>query len=267
MIGEMKKKGRSGYFEIKDLLEAKYVQFNTREFILTDPVQVPHRFSNKQDIEISSFLTCTIAWGNRRMIINNAFRLMNLLENNPHDFLAGSSTREWERLERFVHRTFQPGDLMYFLDALRRIYVDFGGLEMVFSEGYKNGGIYESLIHFRKIFMQWSPLQRVNKHVSNPEKGSAAKRLNLFLMWMVRRDDIGVHFGLWPQISQSELIIPLDVHVGRVSRHLGLLTRKANDWKAACELTGVLRGFDSVDPVKYDFSLFGMGLEKSVYNA
>jgi uncharacterized protein (TIGR02757 family) len=249
---------------IRELLNLKYKEFNTRAFIKTDPVQIPHSFNKKEDIEISSFLTCTIAWGKRQMIIKNAFRLMNLMDNSPYDFLQNSSGKEWDMLGSFVHRTFQPIDLMYFLDALRRIYRDHGGLEEVFNAGYKNGGIFESLIEFRRVFMQWSPPERTNKHVSNPEKGSAAKRLNLFLMWMVRKDDIGVHFGLWPKISMADLIIPLDVHVGRVSRSLGLLTRSSNDWRAANELTSVLRQFDSDDPVKYDFSLFGMGLEKSV---
>jgi len=248
--------------DIRQLLEAKYLEYNTREFISTDPIQVPHTFEKKEDIEISSFLTCTIAWGQRKTIISNAFRLMKLMDNHPHEFLINSSSREWNQMGRFVHRTFQTSDLHYFLDALKRIYSDHGGLEAVFKEGYKNGGVYSSLINFRRVFMQWSPLDRVNKHVSNPEKGSAAKRLNLFLMWMVRKDDIGVHFGLWPEISAGDLLIPLDVHVGRVSRELGLLTRNVNDWKAASELSSVLRRFDPMDPVKYDFSLFGMGLEK-----
>jgi len=242
------------------LLEAAYHEYNTRDFIQTDPVQVPHQFKLKEDIEISSFLTCTIAWGNRRMIISNASKLMLLMDNSPFEFLANSSGKEWTLLGKFVHRTFQGLDLLYFLDALKRIYIDYGGLEKVFSEGYNKGGIYESLIHFRRVFMQWSPPYRSGKHVSNPEKGSAAKRLNLFLMWMVRRDETGIHFGIWPEINKKDLIIPLDIHVGRVSRSLGLLNRKANDWKAAVELTGELRKFDPDDPVKYDFSLFGMGL-------
>lgn len=250
--------------KIKLLLDLKYQKFNTTDFIKTDPVQIPHTFHRKEDIEISSFLTCTIAWGKRQMIIRNANRLMDLMERSPYDFLMNSSRDEWASLGSFVHRTFQAVDLMYFLDALSRIYRDCGGLENVFNEGYSKGGVYEALIHFRKVFMQWSPPDRTNKHVSNPGKGSAAKRLNLFLMWMVRRDEIGVHFGLWPEISMADLLIPLDVHVGRVSRSLGLLNRTANDWKSAEELTSVLREFDPDDPVKYDFSLFGMGLEKSV---
>lgn len=250
--------------EIRDLLEAKYLEYNTRGFILTDPIQVPHSFKRKEDIEISSFLTCTIAWGSRKMIINNAFRLMNLMDDKPYEFITSSSRKEWKAMDGFVHRTFQTGDLFYFLDALKRIYTEKGGLEPVFSEGYSKGGIYDAIIHFREVFLQWNPLRRVNKHVSNPATGSAAKRLNLFIMWMVRHDPAGVHFGLWPDISMSDLIIPLDLHVGRVSRSLGLISRNANDWRSAIELTSKLRKFDPADPVKYDFSLFGMGLDKTV---
>jgi uncharacterized protein (TIGR02757 family) len=253
--------------DIHQLLEAKHREYNTKAFIHTDPIQVPHSFKRKEDIEISAFLSCTIAWGNRKMIIRNAFRLMELMNNSPYEYLQDSSGKEWEKLGNFVHRTFQPQDLMYFLDALRRIYRYHGGLEEVFTSGYTRGGIYESLIEFRKIFMQWEPPERTNKHVSNPAKGSAAKRLNLFLMWLVRQDSIGVHFGLWKKISKADLIIPLDIHVGRVSRELGLVERKANDWRTASELTSVLRQFDPEDPVKYDFSLFGMGLEKNARNA
>ena len=249
--------------EIGQLLEIKFHEYNTKEFIQTDPIQIPWLFQKKEDIEIASYLTCTIAWGQRKTIISNASRLMKLLDNSPHDFLINSSSKEWEDMGKFVHRTFQTSDLLYFLDALKRIYTEHGGLEKVFTDGYNNGGIFESIIYFRKIFMQWNPLNRVNKHVSNPEKGSAAKRLNLFLMWMVRKDNVGVHFGLWPGISTKDLIIPLDVHVGRVSRNLGLLSRKANDWKAAMELTNMLRRFDPEDPVRFDFSLFGMGLDQS----
>lgn len=249
--------------EIRQLLEIKYKEYNNKNFILTDPIQIPWLFHKKEDIEIASFLTCTIAWGQRKTIITNAGRLMGMLDNSPHEFLLNSSSKDWENMGKFVHRTFQTSDLLYFLDALKRIYIEYGGLEKIFVDGYKKGGIFEALVYFRDIFMQWNPLNRVNKHVSNPAKGSAAKRLNLFLMWMVRNDNIGVHFGLWPEISPGDLIIPLDVHVGRVSRNLGLLSRKANDWKAAEELSNMLKKFDPDDPVKYDFSLFGMGLDQS----
>lgn len=165
---------------IRLLLEAKYTEYNTKDFILTDPVQIPHSFEKKEDIEIASFLTCTIAWGQRKTIINNAFRLMTLLDNSPHEFLLSSSGKEWNRFGKFVHRTFQSSDLMYFLDALKRIYTDFGGLEEIFNEGYKNGEIYDSINHFRRVFMQWSPLKRVNKHVSNLKKVQPRKGLTCF---------------------------------------------------------------------------------------
>lgn len=248
--------------ELRQLLDSTYKFYNKLDFIQTDPIQVPHSFERKEDIEISAFLTCTIAWGQRKTIISNAFRLMKLMDNSPFDFLKNSSGKEWDRFGGFVHRTFQTSDLLYFLDALKRVYNDHGGLEKVFSDGLQNGGVFEALIYFRKVFMQWDPLPRLNKHVSNPDKGSAAKRLNLFLMWMVRKDNIGVHFGLWNEFSPKDLIIPLDVHVGRVSRNLGLLARNSNDWRAAEELTVVLRAFDPEDPVKYDFSLFGMGQDQ-----
>lgn len=247
--------------DVKAFLDQQYLKFHDRDFILTDPIQIPHRYSLKEDIEIASLLTCTIAWGQRISIIRNAGRLMDLMDNSPNEFITGSSQKEWARFAGFVHRTFQPADLFYFLDAIRHIYADIGGLETVFSEGYRKGSVYEAIIHFRTVFLAWEPLQRTGKHVSNPEKGSAAKRLNLFLMWMCRPDDLGIHFGLWDFIPASELMIPLDIHVGRVARQLGILERKTNDWKAASELTGVLKEFDPNDPVKYDFSLFGTGLE------
>lgn len=246
--------------ELRDYLESRYQLYHTEAFIDTDPLQIPHRFNRKEDIEISGFLTATIAWGQRATIIKSARKLMHLMDDAPHDFLTTGSHREWDRFQSFVHRTFQPADIHYFLDALRRIYVSEGGLESVFQTGYQGGGVFESICHFREVFLQWSPLIRSRKHVSDPARGSAAKRLNLFLMWMCRIDSLKIHFGLWKGISPSELIIPLDVHVGRVARDLGLLKRKQNDWRAASELTERLRIFDASDPTRFDFSLFGIGL-------
>ncbi len=248
---------------IRALLETKYEQFNTPSFIKTDPIQIPHSFTKKEDIEIAAFLVSTIAWGQRGTIIRNGFRLMELFEQAPHDFVCNSSQKEWDRLNSFVHRTFLPIDLHFFLDALRRLYKEHGGLESVFSAGFIQGSAFEAITHFRQVFMQWEPLARTEKHVANPAKGSAAKRINLFLMWMVRHDNRGVHFGLWPNIEQSNLMIPLDVHVARVARHLGLLKRRSNNWRAVEELTHALRQIDPHDPVRFDFSLFGLGLEKS----
>jgi len=248
--------------EIKEFLDSSYERYHNASFIQTDPLQIPHKFKRKEDIEIAAFLTATIAWGQRKTIIRNADRLMKLLDDEPYSFITGSSQKEWTRFQSFVHRTFQPADLYYFLDSLRRIYLDEGGLENVFNLGFQKGGIFESIQHFREVFLQWSPQKRTLKHVSDPGKGSAAKRINLFLMWMCRPDEYNIHFGLWNEIPASALIIPLDVHVGRVARALGLLDRKANDWVSASSLTGNLSEFDPLDPVKYDFSLFGIGLEK-----
>jgi len=251
------------HLQLKDYLETRFELYHTRAFIESDPLQIPHRYSRKEDIEISGFLTSTLAWGRRKSIINSAERLMKLLDDSPADFIINSSQSEWIRFKSFVHRTFQPTDLNYFLDALRRIYLTEGGLEKIFMDGFKQNEIFGAIVNFRKVFLQWSPERRTLKHVSDPGKGSASKRLNLFLMWMVRPDNLNIHFGLWNQIPQSKLIIPLDVHVGRVARELGLLERKMNDWNAAIELTNMLRTFDPHDPVKYDFSLFGIGLYES----
>ncbi len=246
---------------LRDFLEEQYSRYHTRDFIQSDPIQIPHRFTKKEDIEIASYLTCTIAWGQRISIIKSADRLMSLMDNSPHQFLTESSEKEWHKITDFVHRTFQPTDLFYFMDALRRIYLDEGGLERVFTSGFLKGGVFNSIVYFRELFTQWSPLPRTQKHISDPRKGSAAKRINLFLMWMCRKDTLGIHFGIWDSIPMSELIIPLDTHVGRVARTLGLLERKSNDWKSAVSLTDELREIDPLDPVRFDFSLFCTGLE------
>jgi uncharacterized protein (TIGR02757 family) len=246
--------------ELKELLDSKHNQYNHREFILHDPIQVPHSFTCKEDIEISSFLTATIAWGNRASIIKNANDLMDRMDRAPYDFIRTAGDTDMDRLQGFVHRTFNSADLLYFIGSLRNLYLNHGGLETVFTDGYRKGGIFGSLSFFRKAFVGYGEPGRSSKHVSDVEKGSAAKRLNLFLMWMVRNDSRGVHFGLWDGISPSALMIPLDTHVGRVARFLGLLRRNANDWLAVEELTSVLRLMDPQDPCKYDFSLFGLGL-------
>jgi uncharacterized protein (TIGR02757 family) len=246
--------------EIRDLLIAKHDQYNRPEFILNDPIQVPHAFSTKEDIEIASFLTATIAWGNRASIIKSASGLMDRMDRAPYEFIMGADSSDLDRLEGFVHRTFNSTDLICFIKALQEIYKIHGGLEQVFNEGYRAGGISGSLMNFRKIFVLSGLSGRTMKHVSDVERGSAAKRLNLLLMWMVRSDNRGVHFGLWKEISSADLMIPLDTHVARVARSLGLLKRKTNDWQAVAELTGSLRKIDPEDPCKFDFSLFGLGV-------
>jgi len=243
---------------LKEFLDEKYNQYNTPQFIETDPIQIPHRFTRKEDIEISAFLTATIAWGNRKMIIRNADRIVRLLDNEPYDFVVNASENEIESLSNFVHRTFNVVDLQFFIKSLSNIYTKHDGLEAIFSK-YPTD-IPKTLVNFREIFFEIPFPERTSRHVSNVAKNSAAKRLNMFLMWMVRKDNRGVHFGIWKKIKPSVLFLPLDVHTGNVGRKLALLTRKQNDWKAVAEITGNLREFDVVDPVKYDFALFGLGV-------
>lgn len=247
--------------ELKELLEEKYYRYNNQRFIETDPISIPHLFFRKENIEISSFLTATIAWGNRKSIIKNAKSLMSLLDNDPYDFVMNAKDKDYRVFETFCHRTFCSIDAVCFVRSLSNIYRIHGGLEKVFSEEFKlKGNIKDCLIKLREIFFEIEHPVRTEKHIANVIKGSSAKRLNMFLRWMVRKDDKGVDFGLWPQISASALYIPLDIHSGSVARNLGLLKRKQNDWKAVAELTSVLRSFDSDDPVKYDFALFGIGV-------
>ena len=242
---------------LKELLDEKVFQYNNPRFIESDPIQIPHQFQLKQDIEIAAFLTATISWGNRKMIIKNAQRLMDIMGNSPYDYIMESKT---DVDENFVHRTFNAMDLNYFVKALRSIYINHGGLENVFSQHAAPGDLQNSIHHFKKVFFEIEHPLRTMKHVSDPNKGSAAKRINMFLRWMVRSDGAGVDFGIWKDISPSMLSCPLDVHSGNVARKLGLLQRKQNDAKALKELDLSLRSMDPIDPVKYDFALFGMGV-------
>ena len=243
-------------------LEEKTFLYNRTDFIQTDPVSIPRQFSGKEDIEISGFLTATIAWGRRPSILKNASALLNLMDNDPHNFILGFHEKDLIRFRSFVHRTFNGVDCIYFLRALRHIYHDCGGMERVFRSGIKKDepDLKNAIIHFRNVFFELRHPKRTEKHFSNPGEGSAAKRINMYLRWMVRRDLHGVDFGIWKSISPSLLSCPLDVHSGRVARKLGLLKRKQNDWKATAELTANLRKLDPLDPVKYDFALFGLGV-------
>ena len=246
--------------EISKLLNEKFIEFNREEFIKTDPIQIPKLFTQKEDIEISGFLTATIAWGNRKMIINNSYKLLNLMDNAPLDFILNANEKDFLRFKNFTHRTFNGTDAVFFMKSLANIYRNHGGLEKIFVENFnKHNNLKDTIIDFRKIFLSTAHEKRSEKHIANVEKKSAAKRINMFLRWMVRKDNLGVDFGLW-NIPASELMMPLDVHSGNVSRKLGLLTRKQNDWIAVEELTQNLRLFDKNDPVKYDFALFGMGV-------
>jgi uncharacterized protein (TIGR02757 family) len=245
---------------LHSFLEEKYARYCSPAFIATDPVQVPHLFTRKEDIEIAGFLAASIAWGQRKSIIASAKHLLTLMDHAPYDFVKQATPAGLKRLETFVHRTFQPDDCLFFISSLHHIYTDRGGLHDVFAAGYRaTGSIFGALAHFRRVFMETPHLQRSAKHIPDVERGASAKRLNMFLRWMVRGDD-GVDFGLWKDIPESALMLPLDVHTGNVGRRLGLLTRKANDWKAVEELTASLRQFDPDDPVKYDFALFGLGV-------
>lgn len=246
--------------DLKNFLDEKVEEFNRPEFIETDPIQVAKQFSEKENVEIAGFLTATISWGNRAVIIKNAFRLMELLDNQPHDFVLNASDNDLKGINRFVHRTFNGSDLVYFIQSLQNIYRNYGGLQNIFEDGYKNGNsVFMALSHFHNIFFEHSG-ERTRKHISNVKKGASAKRLNMYLRWMCRTDNAGVDFGLWNGIPASALMLPLDVHTGNVGRKLGLLQRRSNDWKAVDEITSTLRSFDPSDPIKYDFALFGLGV-------
>lgn len=246
---------------IKDFLEEKYFLFNNRSFIETDPIQIPHQFTKKEDIEIAAFLAATIAWGQRKTIIGNAQKLMLWMDNAPHDFILNHSAKELAPFKKFVHRTFNGTDCVFFIKSLQNIYLKHGGLEGAFGKGIKtkDESIKNGITGFRKIFLEIKHESRSDKHISNPESKSSAKRLCMYLRWMVRNDKKGVDFGIWKKINASQLCLPLDVHTGNVSRKLGLLTRTQDDWQAVEEITSVLKQFDKNDPVKYDFALFGLG--------
>jgi len=246
--------------EVKELLEKKYRQYNNPEFIATDPISIPHLFSQKEDREISGFLAATLAWGQRVTIINSSRKLMDKMGESPFDFVMSFRERDLQPFEGFVHRTFNFTDLCSFFWALKNLYQVHGGMENVFVEGLKKGDMGDAISYFRDVFFQIPHPQRTEKHVSNPLGGASAKRINMFLRWMIRNDNSGVDFGIWKRISPRQLICPLDVHSGRVARKLGLLSRKQDDWKAAVELTNTLLVLDRSDPVKYDFALFGLGV-------
>jgi len=255
------------YDDIKNLLEEKYHKYNNSDFIQTDPIQIPHKFSQPENIEISAFLASTIAWGQRKSIINNSNKMMELMENNPIEYLKNVSDKEIEKIKGITHRTFNSEDFKYFVKSLQNIYLNCGGLQQVFEDGYNQyNTVKDAIIYFRKIFFKLPYPEKTGRHIANVEKNSAAKRINMFLMWMVRRDNYGVHFGIWRSIPPSSLMLPIDVHTGNTARALGLLTRTQTDWKAVEEVTESLREFDKNDPIKYDFSLFGIDLNKLLNN-
>ncbi len=246
--------------ELREFLDEKADFYNNPNFIESDPVQIPHLFSQKEDIEIAGFLSATIAWGNRKMIVRNSYTMMDLLGNAPYDFIMSHTEEDLKRLNSFVHRTFNGGDFVVFIKGLKHIYKHHNGLENVFSLHQQNGNLQNSIHEFRKLFFEIEHTQRSQKHISDPINNSAAKRINMFLRWMVRKDSNGVDLGIWKTISPALLSCPLDVHSGNVARKLGILTRKQNDAKAVAELDWQLSTFDAADPVKYDFALFGLGV-------
>ena len=246
--------------ELKDFLDTKVDQYNLPFFLESDPIQIPHKFSSKEDIEVSAFLTATIAWGNRKSIINNANKMMSLLDYAPLDFVMNHTNSDLDTLKDFVHRTYNGSDLSFFIRSLNNIYTNHKGLENVFAINADKDSMQNSISEFKKIFFEIPHPQRTTKHISDPLKGSAAKRINMFLRWMVRNASTGVDFGIWSKISPAQLSCPLDVHSGNVARKLMLLKRKQNDAKALAELDASLRKLDPLDPVKYDFALFGLGV-------
>ena len=248
------------YEELKEFLDEKVDLYNRPSFIEHDPISIPHLYTLKEDIEIAGFLSATIAWGNRKMILRNANRMMVLLDDSPYEFIRYASEEEMEMVGSFVHRTFNSTDLIYFLKALQYIYRYKGGLETIFNTHKTSDSLQPAIHEFHKIFFELFHEKRTERHVSDPFKGSAAKKLNMYLRWMVRKDNRGVDFGIWNSISPSILSCPLDVHSGNVARKLGLLTRNQNDSKAVAELDRNLREMDREDPVRYDFALFGLGV-------
>lgn len=252
-----------GQGDLKAFLDDAVRRFNTPAFIAGDPVSVPHRFGKLQDREIMGFWAATLAWGQRKTIIQNAERLAALMDQSPHDFILNHLETDRKRFLEFKHRTFQATDTLWFLEFLQQFYKKNYSLETAFARHLRPGDatVENALSGFHRDFFDHSDApERTRKHVATPERGSTCKRLNMFLRWMVRQDDAGVDFGAWRAIRPAQLLIPLDVHVDRVARHLGLLARPQTDWKAVLELTENLRALDPDDPVKYDFALFGLGV-------
>ncbi len=255
------------HIELKEFLDEKVDRYNNLSFIKDDPISIPHLFTQKKDIEISGFLAATIAWGKREMIIRNGTQIMEIMDHSPYEFVSNyKESSDFKYLKNFKHRTFNASDLNYFVKSLQYCYHNYGDLESIFSSFItpESSTVKIAITGFRSVFFELNNEDkfRTFKHVSNPEKGSAAKRINMFLRWMVRKDNKGVDFGIWDKISPSILSCPLDVHSGNVGRSLNLINRKQNDWKALTELDKNLRLLDAKDPVKYDFALFGLGVNE-----
>ncbi len=243
--------------QLKNLLEEKYQEYAHPDFFLeTDPIQIPHQFKKKEDIEIAGFLTATLAWGTRSQIIKKSLLLMEWLDNSPYAFISQASPKEFEHLKQFIYRTFNGEDCYAFVLGVQNILSQYGSLEPAFN--IHTESMAHRLAAFKTAFFSIPHLSRTEKHVANPLKGSSAKRLCMYLRWMVRKDTNSVDFGIWDSISMSDLHLPLDVHSGKVARELGVLKRKQDDWKAVVEVTTALQKFDPKDPCKYDYALFGI---------
>jgi uncharacterized protein (TIGR02757 family) len=252
-------KGRN----LQEFLDRKVEQYNQPSFIAADPICIPHEYSAKQDIEIAGFFAAIFAWGNRKTIIQKGRQLMQLMDRAPYQFIRHHQQKDLKQLMGFRHRTFNTTDLLYFIEFLQFHYTKNDSLETAFSPWIKStqASTQEALDGFYQYFFSLEDVPaRTRKHIASPEKNSTCKRLNMFLRWMVRTDDKNVDFGIWKRISQSQLICPIDLHVARVARRFGLVTRNQTDWQAALELTDHLRKLDKHDPVKYDFALFGLGV-------
>lgn len=269
------------FLELKNFLDSKVEQYNQLDFIAHDPVCIPHLFTKKQDVEISGFFAAVLAWGQRKTIINKCKELLSRMDNSPYDFILNHEDTDLKRLLNFKHRTYNDTDLLYFISFFKAHYRRYDSLEQAFipKEDFLlpiasivevgdhktnlNFTIEDALNYFRSYFFSLEDFpHRTKKHISSPRQKSTCKRLNMFLRWMVRKDDNGVDFGIWDTLKPKNLICPCDVHVDRVGRLLGLINRKQTDWLTAVELTENLKQFDSTDPVKYDFALFGLGVEK-----
>jgi len=246
---------------VQPLLEQKYKEYNNSRFIESDPIALPHRFSKLQDIEIIGFWVAMLAWGNRKSIIQSGNKLVALMDNAPHDFILHHQDSDLKRMFDFKHRTFNTTDTLYFIEFLKQHYRQHHSLEMAFKTSAKEATVEQSLIHFHDYFFSLEDApERTRKHIATPLRGSTCKRLNMFLRWMVRKDKHGVDFGRWKTIKPSQLLIPLDVHVDRTARKLGLISRQQTDWQTVLELTENLKQFDPKDPVKYDYALFGISI-------
>jgi uncharacterized protein (TIGR02757 family) len=248
---------------LKKFLDEKAEQFNQSGFIANDPISIPHGYSKKQDIEIAGLFAAILAWGQRKTIIRKCRELMERMDNDPHRFILHHKPKDLKRFEDFKHRTFNGTDALYFIESLRSLYSKNDSLENIFFTSKDDPTIEKGLIQFHHQFFSLEDHpHRTKKHLPTPERKSTCKRIAMYLRWMVRADNNGVDFGLWKKISPAQLICPCDLHVDRVARKLKLIKRKQTDWQTALELTNNLRKLDPVDPVRYDFALFGLGIEE-----